>query len=141
VVDDLGRDAYVERGTEHVPAGPPVDVAPSRIEPRGKLPGALLLVAEGGGAHWRDWVSEQTRRLCKLTGVPVVCAHSLRGVASTAAVEAGVAVEAVASLLGHESSRMTRQSYIRPGTVEQAEREQTQRVLAGSTVSQSLGQG
>jgi len=50
-------------------------------------------------------------------------------------------VEAVASLLGHESSRMTRQSYIRPGTVEQAEREQTQRVLAGSTVSQSLGQG
>ena len=24
---------------------------------RHKLPGALLLVAEGGGAHWRDWVS------------------------------------------------------------------------------------
>ena len=108
---------------------------------RHKLPGALLLVAEGGGAHWRDWVSEQTRRLCKLTGVPVVCAHSLRGVASTAAVEAGVAVEAVASLLGHESSRMTRQSYIRPGTAEQAEREQTQRLLAGSSMSQSLGQG
>lgn len=108
---------------------------------RHKLPGALLLVAEGGGAHWRDWVSEQTRRLCRLTGVPVVCAHSLRGVASTAAVEAGVAVEAVASLLGHGSSRMTRQSYIRPGTVEQAEREQTQRVLAGSSMSQSLGHG
>ncbi len=108
---------------------------------RHKLPGALLLVAEGGGAHWRDWVSEQTRRLCRLAGVPVVCAHSLRGVAATAAVEAGVAVEAVASLLGHESSRMTRQSYIRPGTVEQAEREQTQRVLAGSAMSQSLGHG
>ena len=29
-------------------------------------------------------MSEQTRRLCKLTGVPVVCAHSLRGVASDA---------------------------------------------------------
>ena len=108
---------------------------------RHKLPGALLLVAEGGGAHWRDWVSEQTRRLCRLTGVPVVCAHSLRGVASTAAVEAGVAVEAVASLLGHESSRMTRQSYIAPGTLEKATQDHAQRVLAGSSMSQSLGHG
>ena len=72
--------------------------------------------------------------------VGFVC-RSRERVGALARPQQRVAVEAVASLLGHESSRMTRQSYIRPGTVEQAEREQTQRVLAGSTLSQSLGQG
>jgi len=135
---DLGFLPKTSRSNRAVPV-------PQVLQPlllartRHKLPGALLLVAEGGGAHWRDWVSEQTHRLCSLAGVPKVCAHSLRGVASTAAVEAGVAVEAVASLLGHESPSMTRRSYIAPGTLERSQHDRTQRVLAGSSVSQRLG--
>lgn len=103
--------------------------------------GRLLRVMSNEALGFLPNVSEQTPRFCKVSGIPVVCAHSLRGVASTAPVGAGVEVEAVASLLGHESSRIARQSYTRPGTVEQAERERTQRVLAGSTLSQTLGHG
>ncbi len=100
---------------------------------RAKLPTALLFISEKtGGAHWRDWVAEQARHHCREAGVPVVCAHALRGVAATSAVEAGIAAEAVAKLLGHESTSMTRQSYIAPGTLEQAEREQVQQVLSES---------
>lgn len=116
----------------------PVPV-PSSLQPllkartRAKLPTALLFISEKtGGPHWRDWVAEQTRHHCREAGVPVVCAHALRGVAATSAVEAGIAAEAVAKLLGHESTSMTRQSYIAPGTLEQAEREQVQQVLSES---------
>lgn len=116
----------------------PVPV-PSSLQPllkartRAKLPGALLFVSDKtGGPHWRDWVAEQTRHHCREAGVPAVCAHALRGVAATSAVEAGIAAEAVAKLLGHESTSMTRQSYIAPGTLEQAEREQVQQVLSES---------
>lgn len=49
--------------------------------------------------------------------VPRVTAHSMRGLHSTLAVEHGVSGHVVAASLGHESSRTTVQSYIRPETV------------------------
>ncbi|HNI60231.1 MAG TPA: tyrosine-type recombinase/integrase, partial [Pseudomonadota bacterium] len=97
---------------------------------RYKLPGALLFPAEGGGPHWRDWVAEQTGRFCKLAGVPRVCAHALRGVSASTAVASGVAAEAVARALGHESPEMTKRSYITPGTLEQADRDRQEALLA-----------
>lgn len=113
----------------------PADLQPLlKARTRHKLPTALLFISEKtGGPHWRDWVAEQTRHHCKEAGVPVVCAHALRGVAATSAVEAGIAAEAVAKLLGHESTSMTRQSYIAPGALEQQAREQTQSMLSGPT--------
>lgn len=110
-----------------------------KLRTRHKLPAALLFPTEEGGPHWRDWVAEQTRRFCRQAGLPVVCAHSLRGVAASTAVAAGVAAEAVAKTLGHESTEITRRAYIAPGTLERAERDQVCAVLAGSTMSQSLG--
>lgn len=91
------------------------------LRARSKLPSALLFAGEGGGPHWRDWVAESVRRYCRRAGLPVVCAHSLRGVAATLSTQAGAAAEAVAQLLGHESVGMTRRAYIEPGTIERAE--------------------
>jgi integrase len=94
-----------------------------------KLPGALLFQAEGGGAHWRDWVRKQTRRLCKEAHVPVVCAHSLRGFAATLNLLSGVALPQVAAALGHESPSTTLQSYAAAGTQETLAAQHAQALL------------
>lgn len=83
---------------------------------QGKKPTALLFPAEGGGAHWRDWVRKNTRRLCREANVPEVCAHSLRGFAATLGLLSGVPLSQVATSLGHESGTTTLQSYAAPGT-------------------------
>lgn len=67
-------------------------------------------------------------RLCKLVGVPVVCPHGLRGSAATNIVEANGAtlatvedaVRRAQAQLGHESSAITRSTYIAPGAEETA---------------------
>lgn len=81
---------------------------------RGRSSEALLFPTEEDGAHWRDWVRRQTRRLCRMAEVPVVCAHSLRGFAATLNLLAGVPLAQVAAALGHESPTTTLQSYAAP---------------------------
>ena len=66
----------------------------------------------------------EARRLCLLAGVPVVCAHSLRGFHATAAVAAGASPHIVAAALGHESASITLTSYAAPGSAELASRRQ-----------------
>lgn len=58
--------------------------------------------------------------------MPTVCAHSMRGLHSTLAIEAGTTAHAVASSLGHESPAVTFRSYVAPGT---AQRANTRRIL------------
>src|SRR5947207_11497943 len=41
------------------------------------------------GQHWRDWPRESVQRICKLGEVPTVNAHSMRGLHSTPAMDAG----------------------------------------------------
>lgn len=57
-----------------------------------KLPTALLF-----GRHWRDWPRKQVQRICELAQVPTVCAHSMRGLHSTLAIEAGTTSHVVAA--------------------------------------------
>lgn len=92
-----------------------------------KLPASFLFQAEGGGPHWRDWVNENVHRLCKLAGIPEVCAHSLRGSYATTAVEIGVTPEQVAAHLGHESATMTKVAYIAPGALDAAQQQRALR--------------
>jgi integrase len=96
---------------------------------RDKLPGALLLPAKHGGPHWRDWPAECTRALCKAVGVPVICAHALRGTAATLAVQAGALPHLVAAALGHESTTTTLQSYAMPGSAEAGQRKRARERL------------
>ena len=44
-------------------------------------------------------------RVCKAAAVPVICPHSLRGLWATLSIESGAAESAVATALGHGSSR------------------------------------
>jgi integrase len=85
---------------------------------RGKVGAALLWPAQHGGRHHHTWVNRQVERLCKLAGVPRVCAHSLRGLQATTALQAGATPELVASVLGHESPEMTLKHYAARGSAQ-----------------------
>ena len=93
---------------------------------------ALIFSAKRGGKHWRDWVAEETRRLCKLAGVPIVCAHSLRGFMATVAVQAGGASHLVVATLGHVDISTTLQSYALPGSAQVATQRRALEVLGAS---------
>lgn len=70
------------------------------------------------GNHWRDWVRKSVGRICREVGVPVVCAHSMRGLHSSVAMVEGQSSEAVARAMGHESARTTLESYATKEAVE-----------------------
>ena len=55
------------------------------------------------GQKWRDRPRKEVARICALAGVPTVCAHAMRGLHSTLAVQSGVTGHVVAAALGHES--------------------------------------
>lgn len=55
--------------------------------------------------------------------VPKVCPHSLRGTLASGAAASGVRLNLISAVLGHRSSRMTTQHYIRPGVMQAAELE------------------
>ena len=78
----------------------------------GRASGDLLF-----GQHWRDWPREWVQGICAAVGVPTVCAHSMRGLHSTLAMDAGITGQAVAASLGHESLTTTVQSYAAPEAV------------------------
>jgi integrase len=83
------------------------------------------------GVHWRDWPREWVQAICEKAAVPLVCAHSMRGLHSTLAMDAGVTGHVVAASLGHESVSTTVQSYAQPQAVEGARQRRALRVLAG----------
>jgi len=130
-VDAKGRLLHVEphgdfqpkTAAGHRPLEVPVELQPMLLSRcRHRLPGAYLFPAEDGRPHWRNWVSAQTERFCRLAGVPVVCAHALRGTGATAAIQAGIAPRVVSAILGHEDPSTTLQSYARPGVANEAQR-------------------
>jgi integrase len=83
------------------------------------------------GEHWRDWPREWVGKICNEAEVPVVCAHSMRGLHSTLAMDAGVTGHVVAASLGHEHVSTTIESYAKPEAVAGAQQRRTLRVLAG----------
>lgn len=121
-VDDVGdwstKTAASRRAVEI-----PVQLQPLLFaRTQDKIAAALLFMGKRGARHDRGWVRKEARRLCLLAGVPVVCAHSLRGFHATAAVAAGASPHIVAAALGHESASITLTSYAAPGSAELASR-------------------
>lgn len=129
-LDDDGRLLWIP--TSKTEAGRRTLRIPEMLRPylqglaEGKAPDALLF-----GVHWRDWPREWVQRICKAAGVPLVSAHSMRGLHSTLAMEAGVTGAVVASSLGHESVSTTVESYAAPEAVAAAQQERTLTVLNG----------
>lgn len=77
------------------------------------------------------WVLAQAHRFCDAAGVPRVCAHALRGMHGTLAMEGGETAEAVARALGHTSTGITLKHYVEPATAHTAATERALRVLKG----------
>jgi integrase len=146
-LDDDGRVLWIDHGkTENAERFLEI---PSLLRPhslaltKGRLPGAPLFwrtSTRTGKARDRHWVLRSVRRICAAAGVPTVCAHSLRGLHSTLAQEAGVTGHLVAGALvgvpgatpggdvdrqtaaqlGHGSTATTHGHYTAPGAVERA---------------------
>jgi integrase len=98
----------------------------------------LLRLAEGKGptdplfpCQGRAWVLAWTKRICQAAGVPVVTAHSLRGLHATLSEACGVTAHVVAQALGHASPEITRAHYTQPAAVDAARQERVLRVLEG----------
>src|SRR5262245_54285860 len=72
------------------------------------------------------------RRSCKKAGIPIVCPHSLRGLHSTLAVQAGATCSLVAQALGHGSTDVTKRHYIAPSALESARSARVASALLGT---------
>ena len=83
----------------------------------GAAPDRSLICGEHGGARGTDFLWHRVHRYCELAGVPRVCPHSLRGLHSTLALEAGATSGAVAAALGHGSFAITARHYADPDTL------------------------
>lgn len=81
------------------------------------------------GKHDRAWPRLWVQRICKAAKVPVVTAHGQRGLHATLAVSSGITAHAVAAALGHESFRITAQSYARPEALDSARQDRVLGVL------------
>ncbi|HEX4453221.1 MAG TPA: tyrosine-type recombinase/integrase [Kofleriaceae bacterium] len=90
---------------------------------------AYLFPNADGGAHWRDWVRKNVKRICGLAKVPKVTAHAMRGLLATIAYEQGVVGDVVAAHLGHEEQRTSATAYAAPGAVDAGARARGQAML------------
>lgn len=130
-LDDAGRllwipDAKTEAGKRTVKV--PAELQGYlRTLTRDKLPLASLF-----GQHWRDWPRHWVAKICKQAGVPKVCAHSMRGLHATLAIQAGASPDIVAKSLGHESATMTLSAYAAPGSAEAANSDRVQALLTSA---------
>lgn len=70
-----------------------------------------LFASSRGQPYVRSCLWTRLHVFCKQAGLPRVCPHSLRGLHSTLALEAGMTGDAVASALGHSSFRITARHY------------------------------
>jgi integrase len=134
-LDDNGTILIVERAKTR--AGDRTVFVPEVLRPflqraiKGKAPDAFIFATEKGGEHWRDWPTENVRRICKLAKVREVCGHSMRGLHASLAIEAGMASAAVARSLGHESATTTLTSYATPEAARGAQQRAALAALAG----------
>lgn len=116
-VDDGGQVLWIPDAK--TPAGKRTVEVPIALQPyfrklvEGRRSDELLF-----GEHWRDWPRKQVQRICKLAKVPMVCAHSMRGLHSTLAIRAGASPQIVAHSLGHEKPSTTLLSYAAPGSLQ-----------------------
>ena len=101
----------------------------------GKRPEELLFGPSpiGDGKPLTDaWLWGHVQKLCNEAGVPRVSTHSLRGLHSTLALEAGATSSAVAAALGHGSFQITAKHYAAPGTVERVRSKAVEQTLGNA---------
>lgn len=80
-----------------------------------------------GPGRTRYWVYYWVQRVCAIARVQQVCAHSMRGLHGSTAVDAGATPRLVSAALGHASVAVTERHYLAAGTSARA----TQRAALG----------
>lgn len=127
-LDDEGRVMWIDRGK--------TDNAKRRLTVPERLRPHLLRQAEGRqpidrllpGVD-RYAVRRHVHRLCRAAGVPLVCAHSMRGLLATLAVEGGAVLAQVADGLGHSSPAVTLMHYAQPGSAQAGSQKRGMEIL------------
>lgn len=137
-LDDGGRVLWITRGK--------TDNARRRLEIPEVLRPCMARLADGKSPHellfgespihagkplTDAWLWGHVRRLCDEAGVPRVSTHSLRGLHSTLAIEAGATSTAVAAALGHGSFQITAKHYAAPGVIDRARSKSVEQALNG----------
>lgn len=129
-LDDEGRILWV--ADSKTAAGRRQNEVPDHVRPllqelaKGKKGTAPLF-----GYHDRGWPNDWVQEICRQAGVPVVCAHSQRGLASSLGFAAGVLGRYVAAALGHVDVATTTTSYATREAVIDGTRARGLQVLKG----------
>ncbi len=104
----------------------------------GKEPAAWLLgTTRTGRPKHLEYLWAKVHALCLAAGVPVVCSHSLRGLHSTLAIEAGATANLVAAALGHGSFAVTARHYADPDALLGAQARRVRSTLLPGTACPS----
>ncbi len=134
-LDDGGRILWISRG-KTANARRRLQV-PEVLQPllrqlaQGRAPTAWLFgTTRSGRPKHLEYLWSKVHALCQAAGVPVVCAHSLRGLHSTLALEAGATANLVAAALGHGSFAITARHYANPDTLLSAQARRVGSALA-----------
>jgi integrase len=102
-------------------------------------PEALIFAPEGQARPLSNTTLHKALwRFCKRAGVPLVCPHSLRGLHSSLAVQAGATCSLVAQALGHGSDSVTKRHYIAPSALSSARSARVASALLGTPDIDSL---
>jgi integrase len=135
-VDDEGRVLVVEDGkTENRNAR--VDI-PLVLQPlirrltEGRQANEYLFAAKDGGPHWRDWPSENVKRICRLAGVQPVCGHAMRGLHASMLLRRGASPRQAADALRHAHESTTIESYADSNAVRAGQQAVVTAVLDGA---------
>ncbi len=121
-VDDDGRMLWIQRGKTKN-ARRRLEIPEELQEPLRRLaankqPQELIFgTNRKGGPRNKGYLWFKVQALCDAVDVPRVCSHSLRGLHSTLALEAGATPHLVAAALGHSSFRVTARHYAEPSTL------------------------
>ena len=115
-VDDAGRILWIPDGkTKNARRRLSV---PEELQPlimrliAGRGPDDLLIGAGRTKPYTNPVLWKHLRKFCRLAGVRQICPHSLRGLHSTLAIEAGSTSGAVIAQLGHSSFHITERHYL-----------------------------
>jgi len=137
-IDDDGRVLWVTSGkTKNAKRRLKI---PEQLRPliqtlvQTRQPDDLLFFPSKGNPH-PNYYWLQVRRLCRLAGVTVVCAHSLRGLHATLALDGGATADAVARALGHGSFSMTERHYASASSVADSKTNRVAETLAGESTT------
>lgn len=135
-LDDGGRVLWIPHGKTHNARRRlevPEELRPLLVQKvQGAAPERPIFPGESGRPHYNSWIFRRMREACDGAGVPRVCPHSLRGLHSTLAIEAGATSGLVAAALGHGSFAITARHYTDPSALRNAASRRVSSALSAS---------